>query len=222
MTISGDRFADRREAGARLADRVADLALERPFVLALPRGGVPVAAEVADRIDAPLDVWVARKVGAPGREEYGIGAIAEGGGSVFDQRALAAFGLDEHRLEELVRAERRELSRRVLRYRGGPELPHVGGMDVIVVDDGLATGVTARAAIAGIRTRSPATLTLAVPVAAPDSLERLSSSVDVVAILTPPHFAAVGQWYVDFAPTTDEEVVRILESSAERRRRGRS
>lgn len=213
------RFDDRRDAGSQLAEVVAELVLDDPVVLALPRGGVPVAAEVATRLDARLDVWVARKVGAPGREELGIGAIAEGGGAVFDQRALAAFGVDDHRLEQLVDAERRELARRVLRYRGGPDLPDVEGRDVVLVDDGLATGVTARAAIAGIRASSPTTVTLAVPVAAPDSVARLSESVDVVALRAPPGFAAVGQWYVDFSQTTDDEVVRLLEDHAVAARR---
>lgn len=218
MAGTARRFDDRRDAGSQLARLVADLALDRPVVLALPRGGVPVAAEVADRIDARLDVWVVRKVGAPGRPELGIGAIAEGGGAVFDQRALAAFGVDDRRLEQLVEAERRELARRVLRYRGHPELPDVGGRDVVVVDDGLATGLTARAAIGGLRHSSPATLTLAVPVAAPDSLDRLSDSVDVIAVHAPPDFAAVGQWYVDFSQTTDDEVVRLLDAHVAARR----
>ena len=207
------RFQDRRDAGNQLAERVADLVLDRPLVLALPRGGVPVASEVADRLGAPLDVWVARKVGAPGREEYGIGAIAEGGGAVFDDRSLRAFGIDEDRLADLVAAERRELERRVQRYRHGAEPPDVTGCDVILVDDGLATGVTARAAIAGIRKHSPATLTLAVPVAAPSSAESLTGSVDVIAVATPSGFSSVGEWYVDFSQTTDDEVVRLLESN---------
>ena len=207
------RFQNRRDAGVQLAERVADLVLDRPLVLALPRGGVPVAAEVANRIGAPLDVWVARKVGAPGREEYGIGAIAEGGGAVFDDRALRAFGIDDDRLAELVAVERRELERRVERYRHGAEPPDVSDCDVILVDDGLATGVTARAAIAGIRKSGPATLTLAVPVAAPSSAESLAGSVDVVAVSTPPGFAAVGEWYVDFSQTTDDEVIRLLDAN---------
>lgn len=206
------RFDDRRDAGAQLADLVADLVFDRPLVLALPRGGVPVAAVVADRIGAPLDVWVARKVGAPGHEEYGIGAIAEGGGAVFDDRALEAFGIDVDRLGQLVEAERHELLRRVQRYRDGDDPPDVAGRDVVLVDDGLATGVTARAAIAGIRKCSPATLTLAVPVAAADSAASLAETVDVLSVVAPSDFSSVGQWYVDFSQTTDDEVVRLLES----------
>lgn len=215
-------FQDRRDAGVQLAERVADLVLDQPIVLALPRGGVPVASEVADRIGAPLDIWVARKVGAPGREEYGIGAIAEGGGAVFVERAIEAFGIDDDQLDELVAAQQRELDRRVQHYRHDAEPPDVSGCDVVLVDDGLATGVTARAAIAGIRNSSPATLTLAVPVAAPSSAESLAGSVDVIAIATPSGFGSVGEWFVDFSQTTDAEVVRLLDSNREATDRNRA
>ena len=205
-------FRDRAEAGSQLASALEPLGLHEPLVLGLPRGGVPVAAVVAERLGGELGVVVARKVGAPGHPEFGIGAIAEHGGEVVDERTVAALGLSRRAYAELVRAEREELERRVRRYRHGAPPPEVRHRDVVVVDDGIATGVTAQAALEGLRSRGPARLVMAAPVGAPDSVEALRSCADeVVCPLQPPDFVAVGAWYRDFHQTSDDEVDRLLE-----------
>ena len=205
------RFRDRTDAGRRLADHLRSLDLSDPVVLALPRGGVPVAVEVAAALGAPLDVLVARKVGAPGHKEFGIGAIAEGGGVVANGDAVRALELSTDDWHRLVAAEQRELERRVLRYRGDRPFPNVEGRDVIVVDDGLATGVTAEAAVRALRAKSPRRVVLAVPTCAPQTAERLAQIADdVVCLIAPPSFQAVGQWYERFDQTTDDQVVALL------------
>jgi len=211
------RFADRVEAGRVLGERVASLGLGDPVVLALPRGGVPVAGEVARALDAPFDVYVARKIGAPGRPELGVGALAEGGEPVFDEALLDALGLQPGDLAATVAREREELRRRVAAYRGDRELEQVKGRDVVVVDDGLATGGTARAALKALRGLSPRRLVLAVPVAPPDTLRALRSLADdMVAVLTPAHFGAVGAWYRRFEQLDDAEVLAALEHRLDR------
>lgn len=207
-------FHDREEAGRRLADRLAELELHRPVVLALPRGGVPVAAPVAAALDAPLDVLVARKVGAPGHTEFGIGAIAEGSDEVVTSDAAARVGVSPEQMDSLAAAEREELERRVRLYRGDAELPELQDRDVLLVDDGLATGVTAEAALRSLRRTEPRRLILAVPVAAPDTAVRLSVLADeVVCLERPPDFGAVGYWYEVFDQTTDDEVIGLLEDA---------
>jgi putative phosphoribosyl transferase len=204
-------FRDRKEAGGRLADRLSGLELHRPVVLALPRGGVPVAAPVAAALDAPFDVLVARKVGAPGHAEFGIGAIAEGSDEVVISDAAARVGVSPERMEGLAAAEREELARRVRLYRGDAALPDLRDRDVLLVDDGLATGVTAEAALRSLRRQEPRRLILAAPVGAPDTAERMTSFADeVVCLACPPDFAAVGYWYEVFDQTTDEEVLALL------------
>lgn len=205
------RFEDRHDAGRRLGDRLRTAGLTDPVVLGLPRGGVPVAAEVAEALEAPLDVFVARKVGAPGRSEYGLGAVAEGGGEVFDTDRIRALGLTRKDLERTVATERAELQRRVERYRGGRSLPDLAGRTAVLVDDGLATGVTAEAALKGVRSMQPARTVLAVPVGAPRTVERLRALADVVCLEQPTGFRAVGMWYVDFSQTSDDEVQELLE-----------
>ncbi|MFE9442152.1 phosphoribosyltransferase [Streptomyces sp. NPDC006602] len=209
------RFRDRRHAGQELALRLrewaADRDLVKTLVLALPRGGVPVAAEVAHILKAPLDVLVARKIGVPGHPETGVGAIVGDDPPLFDQRALEMLGLSEKRLNPDVARERTELHRREQVYRGDRSAPDVKDRAVILVDDGLATGATARAALRYLRRRNPARLILAVPVCAPDSAAAMRSEADdVVCLHQPPDFWAVGQWYDDFDQVSDDAVIEIL------------
>lgn len=210
------RFRDRRDAGRQLGALVAAAHLPDPVVLALPRGGVPVADEVAAHLGAPLDVLVARKVGAPGHIEYGIGAIAECGQVVADDHAMRQVGVDFAAFERLAAAERVELERRVATYRDGRTMVVVEGRTVVLVDDGIATGVTARAAILAARVLGAARVVLAVPTCAHDTATHFATAKhpeapdDVVCVMTPHHFRAVGDWYDDFTQTSDEEVLAIL------------
>lgn len=210
------RFRDRIEAGRVLAGLLRRYAGDPSvLVLALPRGGVPVAFEVARELDAPLDVFLVRKLGLPGHEEYAIGAIASGGVRVINEEAVRAFRITDAELAALTAEERAELERRERRYRGGRPPPRIAGRTVILVDDGLATGYTMRAAVAALRQEQPARIVIAVPAAAPDTCRELSAEVDdIVCAITPEPFQAVGLWYVDFAQTTDEEVHDLLELAA--------
>ena len=208
--MSAPLFHDRVDGGRQLVAVVDALHLADPIVLALPRGGVPVAAEVARVVGAPLDVVVARKVGAPGQPELGIGAVAEGGGTVVGEVARQ-MGVTAERFERLADLERAELVRRVRIYRGSRPLPDLVGREVVLVDDGLATGVTAEAALRSIRAARPSRLVLAVPTAAPDTAARLARVADdVLAVMTPEPFLAVGRWYVEFDQTSDLEVLDLL------------
>ncbi|WP_067975145.1 phosphoribosyltransferase family protein [Nocardiopsis trehalosi] len=207
-------FTDRAEAGRRLADRVRPYAAADPLVLALPRGGVPVAAQLARALGAELDVLVVRKIGLPGHAEVGVGALAEDGRACFDDDALARLRVPREALDDVVRAERVELARRLEVYRGRRPAPRVAGRDVIVVDDGAATGGTARAALRTLRRSRPARLTLAVPVAAPQAVAALRAEADHVVVLTcPENFRAVGEWYRDFTQLSDADVTSALESA---------
>jgi predicted phosphoribosyltransferase len=204
-------FRDRRDAGRQLGERLRAESLTDPVVLALPRGGVPVGYEIAVALGAPLDVLVARKVGAPGHLEYGIGAIAEGGAVVMDVGAVRAAGLSPEGFARLAEAESSELERRVRCYRQGRPLPPLMGRSVVIVDDGLATGVTAEAALRSVQAAEPEQVVLAVPVAAPETAERLRPLVDLLVCLYAPNdFAAVGRWYQRFDQTSDTEVARLL------------
>jgi putative phosphoribosyl transferase len=209
--VTGALFDNRTHAGHLLGRRLAELALPDPVVLGLPRGGVAVAAEVAAELGAPVEVFVARKIGHPRQPEYGVGAIAEGGEPVYDERALRVTGLAPADLEQVVAAEREELARRVQAFRGERRLPDLAGRAVVLVDDGVATGVTARAALRAVRARGPARLVLAAPVGAPESLRDLAAEADEVVVLAAPRrFTAVGRWYTSFIQVEDDEVLRLL------------
>lgn len=210
------RFRNRRDAGRQLATRLQDEALHDPVVLALPRGGVPVAFEIAQACVAPLDVFVVRKVGAPHHREFGIGAIAEGDVTVRDDAALRMVGVSPERFEQLADAERQELARRVQLYRGDRPLPDPAEHDVVLVDDGLATGVSAEAAIVAMHARDARRVVLAVPVSAADTAARLSANADVVCLSAPARFSAVGEWYDDFGQTADDEVLDLLARARQR------
>ncbi|GAA2435501.1 phosphoribosyltransferase [Streptomyces macrosporus] len=213
------RFHDRREAGRRLAEPLRALRLagelENPLVLALPRGGVPVADEIARVLHAPLDVLVARKIGAPFNPELGVGAIAGEGPPLFDRQSLAMLGLTAEGLAPQVERERAELRRREELYRGGRSAPDVHDRTVILVDDGLATGVTARAALRAVHALGPARVVLAVPVASPQAAAALEPETDrLVCLSRPSSFQGVGQWYTDFTQVGDDEVITTLRASA--------
>ena len=206
------RYRDRSHAGRALAARLMAWA-GRPdvLVLALPRGGVPVAYEVAHALDAPLDIFLVRKLGLPGHEEFAIGAIATGGVRVLNEELLDHLGLDASDVESLTLRERAELERRERAYRGDRPPPDVRGKTVILVDDGLATGSTMRAAIEALRLEGPAKIIVGVPTAAAETCDELTGLVDeVVCASTPEPFLAVGLWYDDFSQTTDEEVRELL------------
>ncbi|WP_017601798.1 phosphoribosyltransferase family protein [Nocardiopsis lucentensis] len=204
-------FTDRSEAGRRLAERVRPFAVRDPLVLALPRGGVPVGAELARLLDADFDVLMVRKVGLPGRPELGVGAISEDGHVIFDDLALARMRIPRQALAETVEAERKELERRRRAYRGDRPTPRITGRDCVVVDDGVATGGTARAALHMVRQADPAQLVLAVPVAAPEAVASLREEADELVVLSAPdNFHAVGEWYRDFSQLSDGHVTAIL------------
>lgn len=216
------RFRDRTEAGRRVADLLQHDDFDDPVVLGLPRGGVPIAYEVATRLDAPLDVFVARKIGAPHQPELGIGAIAEGGVTVLTEHLVAALRISRSELDELVRGEHEELDRRVERYRGAHPLPPLSDRDVILVDDGLATGVTAEASLRALLGHRPRRLVLAVPVCAKGSVQHLAGLAEVVCLVTPADFGAVGLWYEAFDQTPDETVLELLELARSARAGGRT
>jgi putative phosphoribosyl transferase len=205
-------FGDRTQAGRQLAAALAQLPLSDPVVLALPRGGVPVAAEVALALHAPLDLLIVRKIGAPGKPELAVGAIAEGtDAAVVDRETLAATGASQAYVDRQARVERQEIARRRALYLQGRPPLAVEGRTVIVVDDGLATGSTARAAVRALRARKPARVVLAVPVAPPEAVAELQAEVDeLVCLSTPEFFGAVGVHYADFRQVGDEEVIAAL------------
>jgi putative phosphoribosyl transferase len=207
------RFRDRFHAGQILAERLQSVSGDPDLlVLALPRGGVPVAYEVARRLHAPLDVFVVRKLGVPGHEELAMGAIASGGVRVLDNATVKALGITPEEVEAITQRELHELERQERAFRDGRPAPAVAGKTVVLVDDGLATGATMRAAALALRSRNVKRLIVAVPVASAQTCREFQNEVnEVVCLLTPEPFYAVGLWYEDFSQVSDEEVRRLLE-----------
>ena len=208
-------FRDRVEAGRRLASelvqRLPHLRDEDPIVLAIPRGGVPVGYEVARAIEAPLDLFIARKLGAPGHEELGIGAVAPGGTRFLDADAIRMLDVTDAYIEEVTRKELAELERRLRRFRGDRPPPRIEDRSVILVDDGLATGVTALASLTALRLQHPRRLVFGAPVCSAEGAQAVARQADdVICVAVPDRFFGVGAWYHDFTQTTDEEVMELL------------
>jgi predicted phosphoribosyltransferase len=206
------KFTDRAEAGRTLAGKLQHYAGRNDtVVLALPRGGVPVAFEIARDLEIPLELFLVRKLGVPGQEEFAMGAIAEGGVTVLSQDLLLELGIPQRAVTEAIAREQQELARREQLYRADRPAAAVAGKTAILVDDGLATGSTMRAAAGSLRRRAAKRIVVAVPVAAPGTCEQFRAEVDeVVCARTPEPFHAVGEWYEDFSQTTDEEVRQLL------------
>jgi putative phosphoribosyl transferase len=211
-------FRDRLDAGEKLAQQLAAYEDDpNVIVLGLPRGGVPVAFRVAGALGAPLDIFLVRKLGVPGREELAMGAIASGGVRVLNDTVVEALDIPERIIDAVAEREQQELERREEAYRGDRPRPDLEGRICILVDDGLATGASMHAAVTGLRAQNPAEIVVAVPTAAPETCEMFEGEVDAVICAVTPHpFYGVGLWYHDFAQTTDEEVRAYLERAEER------
>ena len=208
-------FRDRRDAGRKLAQKLTAYAGRTDIiVLALPRGGVPVAYEVALALHAPMDIFIVRKLGLPGHEELAVGAIASGSARVLNEEIIRYLNISEAVIDAIAQRELQELERRERAYRGDRPPLHVEGRTIILIDDGLATGASMRAAIAGLRAQNPAHIVVAVPTAAPETCEALEPEVDqMICATTPEPFYGVSRWYEDFSQTTDEEVKMLLEEA---------
>ncbi|CAM3067662.1 phosphoribosyltransferase [Legionella steigerwaltii] len=208
-------YVDRNQAGSVLADLLKNYAKRTDvIILALPRGGVPVAYQVATKLSLPLDIFIVRKLGVPGHEELAMGAIASGGIAVFNEEVVQMLHIQQDAIDKIQKSEQEELSRRELVYRGKRPFPELSGKTVILVDDGIATGYTMRAAIAALKQKKPAKIIVAVPVAARSTCDEIAPLVDeLICPMRPNNFYAVGLWYNDFAQTTDDEVMELLQRS---------
>jgi putative phosphoribosyl transferase len=217
-------FEDRRDAGQKLAAKLSRFRGGRCVVFGLPRGGVPVGYEISRSLGAPLDVFVSRKLGAPGQPEFGIGAVAAGGVRVLSTDVIRRLGIPDEYVKRITAQEVAEVNRRLRFFRGGRPEMDVEGQTAILVDDGLATGVTARAAVEALKLRKPGRLILAAPVCAAQTAELFASRVDeLLCLASPSDLGAIGLWYKNFDQTTDEEVVQLLEEARnEREATGRS
>jgi putative phosphoribosyl transferase len=209
-------YRDRRHAGLELAGRLGHFTGRNDVVvLALPRGGVPVAYEVARALDAPLDVFLVRKLGTPGHRELAMGAIASGGVRILNEDVVGSYRIPTAAIDEVAREEQAELDRREREYRDDRTPVELHGRIVLLIDDGLATGASMKAAVQAVRTRAPSRVVVAVPVGSPETCREFASIADeIVCARAPEHFAAVGQWYRDFSQTTDEEVRDLLHGTS--------
>lgn len=207
-----NQFTDRHEAGMLLADQLKDYAHRSDvLVLGLPRGGVPVAYEIAKALNAPLDVFIVRKLGIPHNEEFAMGAIASGGTVVFNDEIIEGLYISEHTIKLAIQSQKEELQRRETLYRSSRPFPNIVGKTIILVDDGIATGASMRAAISALNKLKPARIIVAIPVAAATTYAEIAGLVDqVICPLQPIQFDAVGEWYLDFPQTTDTEVIDLL------------
>ena len=214
-------FRDRRDAGAQLARRLLEFKTEDVLVLGVPRGGVVVAAQVAKALDAPLDVVISRKIGAPHNEELAIGAVAADGTVILDDTLVAYLGVSDAYIKSEVDRQRKEIQRRLLQYRGRLPAPVLAGRTILVVDDGVATGMTVRAALRSLSLKDAKKVVLGLPVAPPDTVVDLAREASqIITLYTPEPFYAVGQWYSVFDQTSDEEVISILKSHTPKAARG--
>ncbi len=210
-------FRDREDAGQQLAEKLKKYQKERPLILALPRGGVPIGHKVAQQLNAPLDVFVVRKIGLPENPEFGVGAVAPDV-LILDEASLHLLGVARSDMEGTIARETQELNRRLQLYRGGKDFPNIADKTVILVDDGIATGVTVRAALQAIQRFQPRKLILAVPVSSPKALEMLKEYVDeLICLEIPSYFYAVGAFYLNFSQVSDEEVLILLKQSHQSR-----
>lgn len=216
-------FRDRQEAGQRLAQALSFLeGKEDVIILGIPRGGVVVAAEVAEALDAPLDIYITRKIGAPHNPELAIGAVASSGDVFLDEGLISSIGVSPEYVEDETERQRKEIKRRMAKYRGGRPAPELEGKTVVLVDDGVATGATTLVTIHALKKQKPGELILAIPVGPPDTIARLEKEVDeMVCLSTPELFWAIGAFYAVFDQTPDDEVVRILKESGQRGQRMR-
>lgn len=210
-------FTDRVDAGKRLASALKNFSGKHGIVLAIPRGGVVVGYVIAKALNLPLDVIIPRKIGAPNNPELAIGAVAEDGTAILDNQLVNYLGVSKEYIKEETERQKNEIERRLKLYRQDTSYPNLKGLDVIVVDDGIATGSTMKAALASVKNRGAASITVAVPVGPPSTIEELNEIADrVVCLYTPEYFQALGQFYTDFSQTPDEEVIKLLRESKQK------